>query len=228
MSKKNIFVRIGEFIVHIFANIVFFIWSIGTRIVFFGKVIYKDPEVKKTMKKGPCIYVGNHTNHNDGFFVPHMLFGKKINVLVTSKWYYKKKYNWLFRNLHYIPIDLNDVSSDWMEIAKEKLKKGESILIFPEGMLAREGVMEPFQPGFLMLARHVEAPIIPLAITDSYKVFHRQRLIVGSEIIFDVHKKGRLSAVLREGAQICQEQVAKLLEESNATNPYLIRKEEKQ
>ena len=208
-----------ECIISLFARLVFFIWSLGTRILFLGKVIYKNKDVKKQMK-GSCIYIANHTDHNDGFFVPHMLMGRKINVLVTTKWYNKKKYNWLFRNLSYIPIDLTTMDAQWMEIAKEKLKKGESILIFPEGIIERNGVMEPFQPRFLMLARHVDASIIPLAITDRYRAFHRQRLVVGEEIIFDVNKKGRLSTLLKEEAQICREQVAKLLEESNATNPY--------
>ena len=82
-----------ECIISLFARLVFFIWSLGTRILFLGKVIYKNKDVKKQMK-GSCIYIANHTDHNDGFFVPHMLMGRKINVLVTTKWYNKKKYNW--------------------------------------------------------------------------------------------------------------------------------------
>lgn len=85
------------------------------------------------------------------------------------------------------------------------------MLIFPEGKLSKDGRLSKFQPGFLMLARLTDAPVIPLAISGGYRKFHRQNVVVGSVNTFDVHAKGRPSVILREGAASCQRQLEVML-----------------
>ena len=105
-----------------------------------------------------------------------------------------------------------------MDRAVEAIKRGESVLIFPEGKLSKDGKLSEFQPGFLMLARLTDAPVIPLAISGGYRKFHRQSVVVGSVNIFDVHAKGRPSVILREGAASCQRQLEDMLHKSDKTD----------
>ena len=117
-----------------------------------------------------------------------------------------------FSHLRYIPINLKEMDNSWIEKAVELIKKGESVLIFPEGKLSKDGTLGEFHPGFLMLARLTDVPVIPLAISGGYRKFHRQSIAVGSVNTFDVHAKGRPSVVLKEGASSCRQQIEAMLQ----------------
>lgn len=188
----------------------YFIWTGISHVLYLPKVTYEDETVKDIFKE-PCILIANHTSHSDGSFIPQVFWRKKINVLVTTKWYDKKVLHVFFSHLRYIPINLKEMDNSWIEKAVELIKKGESVLIFPEGKLSKDGTLGEFHPGFLMLARLTDVPVIPLAISGGYRKFHRQSIAVGSVNTFDVHAKGRPSVVLKEGASSCRQQIEAML-----------------
>lgn len=194
-----------------FVRVVWSIWTLLTWTVYRPRIVYEDETVKKRLVNEPCILVSNHTSHHDGSFIPQVLRKCPMNVVVTKKWYNKKAYNWMFRNLRYISIDLDSMSSEWIEKAEAALHRKESVLIFPAGKLIQDGSLGELHPGFLMLAKFTDAPVIPLISRGGYKPFRRQELIVGSEIAFDVHMKGRPSVVMREGTEVCKKQMERML-----------------
>lgn len=49
----------------------------------------------------------------------------------------------------------------------KRLKKGEAILIFPEGSRSPNGKLQPIKQGFCTLARRTGAPILPTGIAGS-------------------------------------------------------------
>lgn len=188
------------------ANMLFFIVGFVMRILWRGRVIYTDPAARDEMKRG-AVLIADHKSHMDGFFVPIMLFPIKVRVLITRKWYDKKFLNPIFRHLPYIPINLNESDAAWIAEAESALKRGQCVMIFPEGRLEKDGRREPFKSGFLLPARHLDAPVIPMAIKGKYRVFKIQTLIVGSSMNLDLHAKGRLSAVLNKASEECEREV---------------------
>jgi long-chain acyl-CoA synthetase len=50
--------------------------------------------------------------------------------------------------------------------------EGQCILIFPEGKMTLTGEIAPFQPGVAMIARKLEAPVIPIRIDGMSNVLH--------------------------------------------------------
>lgn len=207
---KSILKRFGHSILSVIIHIAYEIWSLAARIIYFPKITYMEGADKK-MLKSPCILIANHTSHTDGSFVPQALHGCKMYVLVTSKWYDKKILNIFFRHLPYIPINLNEMDNSWIEKARRVIQKGKSVLIFPEGVLSKDGTLGEFHPGFLMLARLTDAPIIPVAVRGGYRKFHRQHILIGKRIDFDVHKAGRPSVIMKEGAEMCRRQMEDML-----------------
>lgn len=180
--------------------------AILMRILYRGHIIYTDPKVKDDMKRG-AVLICDHKNHLDGFFAPMMLFPRKVYVLITRKWYDKKFLKPIFQRLRYIPIDLQERDASWMAHAETVLKKGQCVLIFPEGKLEKNGVREPFQSGFLLPVRHLNVPVIPMAITGDYRIFRRQTLIVGKAMNLELKTPGRLSAVLNKASEQCEREV---------------------
>jgi 1-acyl-sn-glycerol-3-phosphate acyltransferase len=46
------------------------------------------------------------------------------------------------------------------------------VLIFPEGMMARDGEIAPFQPGVGMIASRLGIPVVPIRIEGLDRVLH--------------------------------------------------------
>ena len=195
----------------LFVRFVYIVWGLIMRIIYPPKIEYADAETKALLKKSPCIIIANHTEHTDGYYLPQVLPGKKLYTYVTRKWYDKSKLNWLFCRLRYIPINLADMDTEWLERGKTVIENGQSVLLFPEGKLTKDGTLSEFHPGFLMLARQTDAPIIPVALVGRYKKFRRKKIIVGNPIETDLHSKGRPSVILREQAAYCHSVVSEML-----------------
>ena len=67
------------------------------------------------------------------------------------------------------------------ELAVERLRKGNSVVVFPEEGRSRERAMRPFQRGGFLLALRSGLPILPVAILGTYDVFsaHAKRVKPG-------------------------------------------------
>lgn len=52
--------------------------------------------------------------------------------------------------------------------ALRRLKKGQIVLIFPEGTRSKQDAMNPFKPKSLQLAYMAKVPIVPITLNHSY------------------------------------------------------------
>jgi 1-acyl-sn-glycerol-3-phosphate acyltransferase len=55
--------------------------------------------------------------------------------------------------------------------ARQAIELGRSLIIYPEGTRPRDGHMRPFKKGAFTIAKSMELPIVPTAITGSYKAW---------------------------------------------------------
>ena len=78
--------------------------------------------------------------------------------------------------LHYIPMNRSDMKQSMKVIleASNRVKAGENFLIFAEGTRSRNGNETlPFKAGAFKAATRAKAPIVPVALLDSYAPFDR-------------------------------------------------------
>jgi 1-acyl-sn-glycerol-3-phosphate acyltransferase len=61
--------------------------------------------------------------------------------------------------------------------AEQRLKKGASIAIFPEGSRTPTGEMGKFKKGAYQMALDMKLPVVPVTINGSYNVMPRQTLL---------------------------------------------------
>ncbi|HER09809.1 MAG TPA: 1-acyl-sn-glycerol-3-phosphate acyltransferase [Bacteroides sp.] len=81
--------------------------------------------------------------------------------------------------------------------AEEEMKKGSSVLIFPEGTRTKTGVMRPFMDGAFVLAKKTGSGIIPIVHTGTENTFDS-----GSWVL-----KGRADIFIRVLDEITPEEV---------------------
>ena len=60
-----------------------------------------------------------------------------------------------------------------VEQSRRTLRKGMSMVIFPEGTRSHDGNVGEFKRGAFMLASEIGLPIVPITITGSYECFSR-------------------------------------------------------
>lgn len=207
-----IFKKIGKGIFKGFVRVLFFLSIVYFKARFFSRVIYTDKKAVKQITKKPCIFICNHTSHSDGLFVTRMTAKFHPYTYIGRDWYEKKFLKPLFDSLDYIPLDRKELDTEWLEKGLEKIGKGYSILIFPEGKTSK-GAMNEFKPGFLYLAKRADIPVIPMCIIGKYKTFRRQTLVIGEPVKMDLKEKGRPSVILKKYSEACQKDVQKLIDE---------------
>lgn len=74
-----------------------------------------------------------------------------------------------------------------IEMGAENIKKGHSMVIFPEGTRARSNNMRKFKQGSLKLALQANAIIVPVTIMNSYKLFEEHGVLRKANIKIIIH-----------------------------------------
>jgi 1-acyl-sn-glycerol-3-phosphate acyltransferase len=78
-----------------------------------------------------------------------------------------------FSQLLTIPVD-RDGTGDVGAIRNvlQKLRAGQSVLIFPEGKRSPDGEVQPFKPGIGLLAAKSQVPVIPVRVFGSHRAWN--------------------------------------------------------
>jgi 1-acyl-sn-glycerol-3-phosphate acyltransferase len=127
----------------------------------------------------PCIVVANHQGAAD---IPILLayLPVRFRFAIKKELFGIPLFGWYLRQAGYFSVDRESFRSAYktIEIIIEILKDGKSVLIFPEGTRSKDGTLGKFKRGSLMAALKSGSPIIPVAISGSYKVMPRGTYLV--------------------------------------------------
>ena len=127
---------------------------------------------------GGVLVVSNHQSHFDpplvGMGVP-----RRMNYLARDTLFGFAPFRWLISSLDAIPIDREGMGLGGIKESLRRLKRGEMVLVFPEGTRTRDGEIAPFRPGFTALAARSGAAILPVAVDGAYAAWPRNQKFPG-------------------------------------------------
>lgn len=132
--------------------------------------VFTAPEQGAVIRE-PTIIIANHQKFADAPMIASSLQDTRIFFLIAEKLFKIPIFRTFLESMDSIRIRQNAPQTAWFKAASEKLREGNSVLIFPEGHVNADGVMTEFQPGFLMLAAATGAPILPVYIEARYIAF---------------------------------------------------------
>ena len=117
---------------------------------------------------GPAIIVANHNSHLDTMVIMVLLRNLLpiVKPVAAADYFLKNKYiAWFALNIIGIVPIYRASGKDALEPAKEALKKGNIIIIFPEGSRGEPGVMQELKKGVSYLAKEFsDVPVIPIGL----------------------------------------------------------------
>lgn len=119
-------------------------------------------------KNHPQIFVSNHSSYLDSLVLMSML-PKNVSLVGKNSLLKVPVLKTFVKNLGFISLDKGDTLNAAADIEKIKisLSKGQSILIFPEGTFGYAAGLRPFQLGAFKLARDMQIPICPIAMSGT-------------------------------------------------------------
>jgi 1-acyl-sn-glycerol-3-phosphate acyltransferase len=129
---------------------------------------------KNIPSEGSVLVVSNHQSHLDPPLVG-MACGRHMNFVSRQSLFRFAPFGWLINSLDAIPIDREGIGLSGIKESLKRLKRGEMLLIFPEGTRTPDGQIKPFRPGFTSLAVRSGAAILPVAIEGAYRCWPKSQ-----------------------------------------------------
>lgn len=113
--------------------------------------------------RGPALLVCNHLSYVDAFLVGACV-QRFIRFLIYRPYYEIRWFRWLFSLMKAIPVSSSRLRElvESLNRAREELRQGHVVCIFPEGAISRSGHLLPFKRGFEKIVDGLEVPIIPV------------------------------------------------------------------
>lgn len=128
----------------------------------------------------PAIFVMNHTSALDIFLIEELL-GTYPHIWMSKHEYSKIPFFGILMRRMHVPVNRENPREAVKALIKTyELAKlsGAHILMFPEGTRYSDGKVHDFLPGFAVLAKKLNRPVIPVAIHETHKIFPKDSFLI--------------------------------------------------
>lgn len=208
------------------------VYSIGKLIVppIYKLWLRKVEGLENIPKDEPFIIATNHSSYYDALLLPVIIApkaDKKIHALVNS-YYWKPFVTRFFLNLwEALPVYVGkekgakQKNKKSMEEALKFIKKGELLMIFPEGRRSKDGKLKKAYIGVAKLVLKARTPVLPCGIIGSSKVlpvgkafprFTKCNVKIGKLMQFDeYYNKKPNEKIYRQITTKIMKEIAKLI-----------------
>ena len=122
--------------------------------------------------EGGALVCSNHQSFFDPILIG-LSFKRQMNYLARETLFRFAPFRWLIKFLDAIPIDREGMGLSGLKETLRRLKRGELVLIFPEGTRSRDGEVSSLKLGFVALARRGRTPLLPVAVDGAYDAWPR-------------------------------------------------------
>lgn len=161
------------------------------------------------------VFIGNHQSYLDipamlGYSGKKLAFISKAEVLkvpVLSDWMKLMQCVFMVR-------ESPRQSVQAMNTAVENVKKGYSMMIFPEGHRSKSDEIKPFHPGSFKLAFRSEMPIVPVTIDGTWHLYEEHKRPAAAPVTLTFHDPIPTAGLTREQQAEIPDKVFELIKSS--------------
>lgn len=140
--------------------------------IFFKLYFRFKGDGQENLPETSCIIAPNHQSFYDGLLVSSLL---KSKLAQKTYFYAKEKHvsnpflRFLASRNNIIVVDINSGLRESIQKLAEVLKKGNNIMIFPEGTRSRDGSVGDFKKLFAILSTELGVPVVPVTISGAFQ-----------------------------------------------------------
>ena len=151
--------------------------TLGGRI--FGRAMSRisvEGAIDEIPREGPLILTANHASNLDAVVLGSWLMptlGRRIHWLGKKELFAWPIVGWAAANGGVHPVDRGAADVEAFRLAKRILDEGHILFVFPEGTRSPDGSLQEARDGISVLALRTGAPIVPLGIAGSNRVWPR-------------------------------------------------------
>ncbi|MFN9372493.1 MAG: lysophospholipid acyltransferase family protein [Planctomycetaceae bacterium] len=120
--------------------------------------------------QSPALLLSNHQSFLDPLLVGLPL-NRPVSYLARDSLFRIFGLGPLMRISHVVPIKREGAGGGGLRETLNHLAQGHLMGIFPEGTRSLDGSVGPLKPGFSVLLRRVEVPVIPVGIAGANRAF---------------------------------------------------------
>ncbi|OLD88057.1 MAG: hypothetical protein AUG81_07515 [Verrucomicrobia bacterium 13_1_20CM_4_54_11] len=126
-----------------------------------ARLVYRVKAIGvENLPTGGCLLVPNHITWVDAIIL-QLACPRPVRFIIDEEFYHKPMLHPVLQMARAIPIDRRK-PREAIRRATDQIEAGQFVCIFPEGQLSRTGTLARLQRGFEMIARHAQAPVVPV------------------------------------------------------------------
>ncbi len=151
------------------------------------KLDVRNEENLKDVKGKPTLFICNHLSNMDAILLNKVLKDNEVAFIAGIKLTKNMITKEVMQLVRTIPITPNTADIGAIRMTLGYLKKGGSIVLFPEGTRSRSRTMIEAKPGFVLIADKANVPVVPIGIEGVDEIFPVNDADIGNEFF---KKKG--------------------------------------
>jgi 1-acyl-sn-glycerol-3-phosphate acyltransferase len=141
--------------------------------LFFGIRFYGRENIPRN---GGVLLLCNHQS-----FLDPLLCGagadRQLCYVARDTLFKNPAFKWLIESVNASAIKRDTADIAAMKMLIEKLKAGNGVVLFPEGTRTNDGKIADIKPGFGLLSRRANVPVIPVLIDGAFECWPRTKKI---------------------------------------------------
>lgn len=176
----------------------------------FNNWVIEDAE--NIPESGPVVLVANHISLWDPVFVGCST-KRVVHYMAKEELFKTPGLKQLVTGLAAFPVKRGKIDRNSLRLAAKYLEDGEVLGLFPEGTRSKTKEMGTFLPGASLFALRAGAPIVPIALIGTGKIFLGKNIVrIGQPLSYPEYYGGKIGEeILTKVTQDCREQIEILL-----------------
>jgi 1-acyl-sn-glycerol-3-phosphate acyltransferase len=129
--------------------------------------LFRVEGTENVPRTGALVVCPNHFGTLDPPMVPAFLPRPDSWNMAKSEYFLKPHLRWLFTAYHAFPVVRHTADRNAIRRSFDILKRGEVLILYPEGTRVASGVLSTPEPGAGFIAQKCGCPVLPVAATGT-------------------------------------------------------------
>ena len=138
---------------------------------------------------GPVLFVSNHQSYVDIVVILATISMKQVGFVAKENLRTIPVFGRWIERIRSVFLQREDTRAaiEVFRTGEQYIKDGFSLVVFPEGTRSRCEEMAEFKKGSLRLATKTKVPIVPITLSNDWRVFEETGVLKPADVRFYVH-----------------------------------------